>query len=133
MTRMSSRDPAVAGRVADARPRLGVPLFPDGEPIADVDHRDSAGGPEAGPADRGSPGADHVGEADADHGHVEQPTFDSARLEWPMVGLATYALEPGGPVTLEVHSDGQVYSFTAPTEAEALLLAFPPRTGDVFG
>ena len=71
-------------------------------------------------------------DADAAAPAPPQPTFDSARQDWPSIGLAIYALDPDGPVTLEVHSNGDVYRFDAATAEEALMLAFPPQTGDVF-
>jgi hypothetical protein len=52
-------------------------------------------------------------------------TLDDLRAARPELGLALYAYTPGGDVTLEVHSDGEVYSFTAATEAEAIEKAFP--------
>lgn len=54
-------------------------------------------------------------------------SLDAIRLAYPHLGLAVYAFEPGGAVTLEVHAaDGQVFSFTGPTEQAVLLRAFPP-------
>jgi hypothetical protein len=45
------------------------------------------------------------------------------------MGLALYAYEPGGDVTLEVHTpDGQTFPFTGPTEAAVLARAFPSLT-----
>ena len=62
------------------------------------------------------------------------PGFDAVRTGWNGIGLALYALEPGGDVTLEVHSEGEVYSFRAPTAEDAFALAFPPQPPvDVFG
>lgn len=55
-----------------------------------------------------------------------QPSLDDLRRLRPDLALALYALEPGGPVTLEIIHDGQVYSFSGTTEAEAILTAFPP-------
>lgn len=53
-------------------------------------------------------------------------TLDELRREMPGVGLAVYAIDPSGPVTFEVYPpDGEVYSFTAATEAEAIAKAFP--------
>jgi hypothetical protein len=41
--------------------------------------------------------------------------------------MALYAYQPGEDVTLEVHTpDGQVFSWSGPTEADVLLQAFPP-------
>ena len=54
-------------------------------------------------------------------------TLDELRAERPHLGFALYALEPGGPVTFEVHAgDGQVFAFTGPTEEAVLRRAFPP-------
>ncbi len=55
-------------------------------------------------------------------------SVDDLRRVHPELGAALYAYEPGGPVTLEIHTpDGQVYSFAGDTEAAALALAFPPE------
>jgi hypothetical protein len=35
-------------------------------------------------------------------------------------------MTPGADVTLEIYHDGQVYTFTGATEADAILEAFPP-------
>jgi hypothetical protein len=78
------------------------------------DSRPLAAGAEAGPA-------------------VAAPSFDEVRRQAVRLGLALYALEPGGPVTLEIHSEGEVYSFQAESAEEAFTLAFPPlAAGDVF-
>lgn len=53
------------------------------------------------------------------------PSLDDLRRLRPDLSLAIYAMTPGGVVTLEVHHDGQVYTFVAPTESEAILAAFP--------
>jgi hypothetical protein len=129
MKKTSSRDAtAVAGRTADAGPRLGVPLFPDIEPLANVDPRDGAANGSQDRADRQRHGAGHLDQANAG------PTFDSARIAYPGIGLAIYAMTPGEGVTLEVHSEGEVYRFDAATAEEALLLAFPPQAApDVLG
>jgi hypothetical protein len=53
-------------------------------------------------------------------------TFDELRALKPHLGLAAYAYEPGGPVTLEVIYEGEVLGrFTAATAAEAIAKAFP--------
>lgn len=53
-------------------------------------------------------------------------TVDDARAAFPKLGLALYALDPGGPVTLEVVSaDGQIFPFKGPTEAAVIARAFP--------
>lgn len=54
-------------------------------------------------------------------------TFDEIRAATPQLGLALYALDDTGQVTLEVITpDGQLFSWRAATAAEALALAFPP-------
>lgn len=53
-------------------------------------------------------------------------TIDDARAAFPKLGLALYAYDPGGPVTLEVHTaDGQTFTFSGPTEAAVIARAFP--------
>ncbi len=55
-------------------------------------------------------------------------TLDEARAAYPHLGMAVYAFEPGGAVTLEVHApNGETWTFSAPTEAAAIALAFPPE------
>lgn len=55
-------------------------------------------------------------------------TFDEARAAYPALAMAIYALDPGAAVTLEIHSpDGEVFTFTGPTEQAALDAAFPPE------
>jgi hypothetical protein len=53
--------------------------------------------------------------------------FDELRDAFPELGFALYALEPRGVVTLEVHEDGQVFSFIGATAQEAIDTAFPPQ------
>lgn len=54
-------------------------------------------------------------------------TFDDARTAHPGFGFALYAIEAGGPVTMEIIAlDGQIFTFTGPTEQAVLDLAFPP-------
>ncbi|MDI1263893.1 MAG: hypothetical protein PS018_11610 [bacterium] len=55
-----------------------------------------------------------------------RPSLDDLRAQRPDLSLALYAMTPGGGVTLEIYDDGQVYTFTGATEAEAILAAFPP-------
>ena len=55
-----------------------------------------------------------------------RPSLDDLRRLRPDLALAVYALEPGQGVTLEVHHDGEVYTFKADTESDAILMAFPP-------
>lgn len=55
--------------------------------------------------------------------------FDQLRAENPDCGFALYALEPRGPVTLEVippEADARVYQFVGATADEAMSQAFPP-------
>ena len=53
-------------------------------------------------------------------------SLDDLRREHPDLGLAVYAYSPGEPVTLEIHTpDGGVFTWTAPTVAEVIELAFP--------
>jgi len=52
-------------------------------------------------------------------------TFDSARRAYPLAGLAVYAYEPGGEVTLEVHSAVGIRTFVGPTLDACLAAAFP--------
>lgn len=54
-------------------------------------------------------------------------TFDDARDRHPTFGFAAYAYEAGGPVMLEVHTPGGIFTFTRPTLAEAVAAAFPPE------
>jgi len=52
--------------------------------------------------------------------------LDAARLKYPELGFAVYAMEPGGAVTLEIHDPaGEVFTFTADTEEAAFAVAFP--------
>jgi hypothetical protein len=51
--------------------------------------------------------------------------LDAIRQRFPHIGLAVYAFDPGGDVTLEVYAEGQVWPFTGPTLASALARAFP--------
>src|SRR4029077_4504584 len=60
--------------------------------------------------------------------------FDVLRQQFPAFGLALYALTPGGEVVLEVHHDGEVFTWTAASAAEAFMVAFPyapPGNADV--
>lgn len=52
--------------------------------------------------------------------------LDEIRARFPQFGLAVYALEPGGPVTLEIQTpDGESFAFEGPTVAAVLERAFP--------
>lgn len=54
-------------------------------------------------------------------------TFDDIRAAMPEVAITAYAQEPGGAVTLEIITpDGSIFTFTRPTLAEAVAVAFPP-------
>lgn len=54
-------------------------------------------------------------------------SLDDVRRAHPTLGAAIYAYQPGENVTLEVHTpDGQVFTWSGPTEADVLLQAFPP-------
>lgn len=58
-------------------------------------------------------------------------SLDDLRREQPDLGAALYAYEPDGDVVLEIHTpDGQVYAFSAPSEAAALAMAFPQTDQD---
>lgn len=64
---------------------------------------------------------------------MKQPrSLDEARSLYPDIGFTLYAMEPGGPVTLELLEEGdpgeapQAIVWTAPTEREAWEKAFPP-------
>ena len=53
-------------------------------------------------------------------------SIDDVRAAHPDVGVAIYAMTPGGPVTLELHTpDGQFFTFKGETSADAFALAFP--------
>lgn len=52
-------------------------------------------------------------------------TLDAIRAKYPHLAFGVYALEPGGPVTLEcITPDGSIWKFTGPTEEAALLAGF---------
>jgi hypothetical protein len=54
-------------------------------------------------------------------------SLDDLRAEHPALGFALYAITPGEPVTLEVHTpDDDVFAFHGPTEQAAIDQAFPP-------
>jgi hypothetical protein len=54
-------------------------------------------------------------------------SLDDIRAAFPHLGLALYAMEPGQPVTLEIHTpDGKMFTIRAKTEAAAIAKAFPP-------
>lgn len=59
---------------------------------------------------------------------LPRPSLDDLRALRPDLSLAVYAFQPGQDVTLEIHHDGQVYTYKGATEADAILAAFPPAT-----
>jgi len=54
-------------------------------------------------------------------------SLDELRERYPTLGFALYALEPGGPVTLEVHAEDEVYSFLGADESSVIEMAFPTK------
>lgn len=53
-------------------------------------------------------------------------SIDTIRAAYPHLGIALYAYEPRGPVTLELLApDGQTFSFSAPTAEAAAVKACP--------
>lgn len=54
-------------------------------------------------------------------------SFDALRERNPTLGFAAYAIEPAGPVTLEVYAFGQVGTFTGPSLTSCILKAFPDK------
>jgi hypothetical protein len=52
-------------------------------------------------------------------------TLDDLRAAMPDLGFALYAYVPGGPVTLEIHAEEGVFTFSGPTEAAAVAAAIP--------
>lgn len=53
-------------------------------------------------------------------------SLDDLRSTFPHLGFAVYAIEPGAPVTLEVHTaDGQVFTTVRRTLDAAIERAFP--------
>ena len=143
MARTSSRDAARRGNSAAESQRVGKSLFPDiGSEAADAAGRDATR-PEAELPGGERPGADPagVGPDAVALATAPPPSFDDVRAGWTGIGLALYAFEPGGEVTLEIHSEGQVYTFNAPTAEAAFAIAFPPgnrpaplgAVADVFG
>lgn len=53
-------------------------------------------------------------------------SLDDIRAERPELGLALYAYDPGGIVTLEVLHGGETFTFTGATESDVINAAFPP-------
>ena len=56
---------------------------------------------------------------------MNSPSLDDARAAFPHLGLALYAFEPGGPVTLEVHAGEQVFRFKGVSVGAVMRRAFP--------
>ena len=57
---------------------------------------------------------------------ISFPDLDALRRDNPDLGFGLFALEAGGPVTLEVYTpDGGVFSWQGPTAADCLTRAFP--------
>ncbi len=55
-------------------------------------------------------------------------SLDAAREANPDLGFSLYALEPGRDVTLEIMDPaGEIFTFTADSEAAVFLKAFPPE------
>lgn len=53
--------------------------------------------------------------------------IDRIRARFPHLSIGVYALEPGGPVSVEVFTpDGSRFSKTAATAAEAFTAVFGP-------
>ncbi len=53
-------------------------------------------------------------------------TLDEARTAYPHLGMALYALDPGGPVTLETLTpEGDIFTFHGASEADVIEQAFP--------
>jgi hypothetical protein len=67
---------------------------------------------------------------------MQPRSLDELRRLLPGVGVSIYAMEPGGPVTLELLEEGdpgeapQAIVWTAPTEREAWEKAFPPTPAE---
>lgn len=52
--------------------------------------------------------------------------FDTLRAKYPHLGFAAYALEPGGPVTLEcLTKEGRSFQFTGSSLGLAIAKGFP--------
>jgi hypothetical protein len=51
--------------------------------------------------------------------------LDDVRAKFPHLGVAVYAFEPKGPVTLEcIAADGSIYKFEGATEHDAVMAGF---------
>lgn len=54
--------------------------------------------------------------------------LDDLRARLPEFGFALYAIDPGGPVTLEViDPTGAILTYRADTAEDVIDLAFPPE------
>lgn len=59
------------------------------------------------------------------------PTFDDLRAALPLTGLAVYAFDPGGPLTMELLTpDGRLLAIERATLAECIAAAMPPKPPD---
>lgn len=62
---------------------------------------------------------------------MKQPrTLDEARSLYPDIGFTVYAIDPYGPVTLELLDSGETLSWSAATEAACWAVAFPPTKAE---
>lgn len=53
--------------------------------------------------------------------------YDALRTRFPDLGICVYGMEPGQPVTLELHlPDGQVWERRGATLADAIAKLLPP-------
>lgn len=58
-------------------------------------------------------------------------SFDLIRAAFPNLGVGVYAMDPGGPVTVEVYDpSGQTFSWEGPTLQAALDAAFGPAPAE---
>lgn len=58
-------------------------------------------------------------------------SLDAVRAANPDIGIALYAYDPSGPVTLEAHTpDGQVFTWRAETVEAAIAVAFPDEVAE---
>lgn len=57
--------------------------------------------------------------------------LDDLRRAFPRLGFALYALDPAGAVTFEVYDGDAVYTFSGPSAAAAMSIAFPPAPQEI--